>query len=157
VIQGIGRNPAGVVAMPAARAPIQQLINLFAALEGVPHFTPHAFDAASAQRIRALRGRDIYVVCGSPDQPLAGYGMLRGWDAGYKVPSLGIAVRADARGRGVGAFLMDHLHAEARRAGAREVRLRVHPDNTSARRLYERLGYHLTGDERGQFVMTFYL
>jgi hypothetical protein len=49
--------------------------------------------------------------------------------------------------------MMAHLHAEAGRRGATVVRLRVHPENVRARRLYESLGYAYAGDERGEFVM----
>jgi ribosomal protein S18 acetylase RimI-like enzyme len=41
---------------------------------------------------------------------IVGYGMLRGWDEGYSVPSLGILVRAEACGQGIGKLLMEHLH-----------------------------------------------
>ena len=50
--------------------------------------------------------------------------------------------------------MMNHLHAEARRRGADRVRLRVHPDNVAARRLYESLGYVRTGEDRGELVMV---
>ena len=79
--------------------------------------------------------------------------MLRGWDEGYAVPSLGIAVRTSAQGRGLGRLMMAHLHAEAGRRGATVVRLRVHPDNVRARRLYESLGYAYAGEDRGELVM----
>jgi hypothetical protein len=79
--------------------------------------------------------------------------MLRGWDEGYPVPSLGIAVRTSDHGRGLGRTMMEHLHVEARRRGATVVRLRVHPDNTKARRLYESLGYAYAGKDRDELVM----
>jgi RimJ/RimL family protein N-acetyltransferase len=67
--------------------------------------------------------------------------MLRGWDEGYQVPSLGIALHAQARGTGLARAFMLYLHQVARWQGAKRVRLRVFPDNIPARRLYESLGY----------------
>jgi ribosomal protein S18 acetylase RimI-like enzyme len=67
--------------------------------------------------------------------------MLRGWDEGYEVPSLGIAVLASARGTGLGRTFMQFLHSAARLQGAPRVRLKVYPENAAAWRLYESLGY----------------
>ncbi len=115
-------------------------------------FRPHPFTATEAQRLAGYSGRDVYALLADTRGPVA-YGMLRGWDEGYATPSLGIAVRRTAQGRGFGRQMMNHLHAEARRRGADHVRLRVHPDNVVARRLYESLGYVHTGEDRGELVM----
>lgn len=48
--------------------------------------------------------------------------------------------------------MMSHLHAEAVDWGATVVRLRVHQDNITARRLYESLGYAYAGEERGELI-----
>lgn len=63
----------------------------------------------------------------------------------------GVAVDPHLQGRGVGAALMDGVHAEARRRGARKLSLRVLADNEAARRLYERAGYEVEGILRGEF------
>ena len=69
------------------------------------------------------------------------YGMLRGWDEGYEIPSLGILVRADVRGAGLGDLTMRLLHLAARRRGARRIRLTVYERNHRAISLYVSLGY----------------
>ncbi|MEO8462863.1 MAG: GNAT family N-acetyltransferase [Chloroflexota bacterium] len=115
-------------------------------------FRPHAFTTDEAQRLAEYSGRDVYAILLDGARPVA-YGMLRGWDEGYTTPSVGIAVRSDARGKGFGRLMMAHLHAEARARGAVKVRLRVHPDNVVARRLYESLGYVYGGKDRGELVM----
>ena len=53
----------------------------------------------------------------------------------------GLAVRADWRGQGVGAGLLNALCAEAARRHYRELRLEVVDENPRARALYERLGF----------------
>jgi len=115
-------------------------------------FRPHPFTWTTAHDLANAGGRDVYAVLLEDGRPVA-YGMLRGWDEGYRVPSLGIAVRTSAAGRGLGGVMMGHLHAEAARRGATVVRLRVHPANVRARRLYERLGYAYVGEERGELLM----
>ena len=79
--------------------------------------------------------------------------MLRGWDEGYDVPSLGIAVRVDHYRHGHGRVMMTALHATAWSRGAGAVRLRVAPANQNARRLYDSLGYQDVGQERGERLM----
>ncbi len=116
-------------------------------------FRPHPFSAREARRLARYAGRDTYAVLVEDGRAVA-YGMLRGRDEGYTVPSLGIAVRTSEQGRGLGRVMMEHLHDEARRQGAAVVRLRVDPRNVRARRLYESLGYAYAGDDRGELVMV---
>jgi GNAT superfamily N-acetyltransferase len=116
-------------------------------------FRPHPFTPEEARRIANLVGRDIYALLVAGGIAVA-YGMLRGWDQGFPTPYLGIAVRTNAQGRGLGRIMMGHLHDVARQRGAAEVRLRVHADNERAKRLYESLGYAYRGVERGELLMT---
>ncbi len=60
----------------------------------------------------------------------------------------GIAVAAEARGRGVGTALLDAIIDEAAARGAREVRLDVIDTNPRARALYARRGFEPTATER---------
>jgi ribosomal-protein-alanine N-acetyltransferase len=114
-------------------------------------FHPHPFTAEEAARRIAYRGQDLYYVI-MEDRDVLGYGMLRGWDEGYTIPSLGIAVAPSSRGQGLGDLLMQFLHAAARRRGAARVRLKVYPDNLAAIRLYEKMGYRFEAHEDGQLV-----
>jgi ribosomal protein S18 acetylase RimI-like enzyme len=75
--------------------------------------------------------------------------MLRGWDEGFEIPSLGIAILPDARGTGLGTALMHYLHAEATRRGVPKVRLTVHEDNARAVALYRSLGYEFDAPREG--------
>ena len=116
-------------------------------------FRPHPFTAHQARRIASRTGKDVYALLLMAGRPVA-YGMLRGLDEGFDVPSLGIAVRTSEQRKGYGRALMAELHGEAMRRGASRVRLRVHPENVRARRLYERLGYQYQGLERGELLMV---
>jgi ribosomal protein S18 acetylase RimI-like enzyme len=75
------------------------------------------------------------------DSNVIGYGMLRGWDEGYVIPSLGIALDSSVRGRGYGTALMNFLHDIAKQRGAAKVRLKVDSKNLPAIELYRGLGY----------------
>jgi ribosomal protein S18 acetylase RimI-like enzyme len=116
------------------------------------HFHLHPFDADSAAERANYSGLDVYYVVALADR-VVGYAMLRGWDAGYVVPSLGVALHPSVHGIGLGRTLMHVLHGEARRRGAPRIRLKVYPDNLSAVRLYRSLGYDFDDQlDHGQLV-----
>jgi ribosomal-protein-alanine N-acetyltransferase len=114
-------------------------------------FQPHPFTDAELDRLMLYRGLDLYyIVVEGP--AVLGYGLLRGWDEGYAIPSLGIAIHPAARSSGLGLSLMHFLHAAARRRGAAKVRLRVRTDNTRAVELYKRFGYSFDSTEENYYV-----
>ena len=110
-----------------------------------PFFRPHATDEESILKLAEYTGQDLYYVL-VDNEGILGYGLLRGWDEGYIVPSLGIAVHPAARGLGIGRMLMVFLHITASRKGAQKVRLRVHLFNDKALYLYKSLGYIFESD-----------
>jgi len=107
------------------------------------HFQPHPFTPEYVSTLVRYKGDDLYYLLSESDRILA-YGMLRGWDEGYAIPSLGIAVHPQARGSGLGSFMMTFLHTAAKRRNCSSVRLRVAVDNTKAAALYESLGYRFS-------------
>ena len=115
------------------------------------HFHPHPLTKEEARRRAHYSGKDLYYILVEGDIVL-GYGMLRGWDEGYEVPSLGIVIHPSIRGMGLGKLFMQFLHAAAQRRGASKVRLKVYPDNTTAVTLYRGLGYTFQAEEAGQLV-----
>ena len=53
------------------------------------YFHPHLFNKKKAEELGNYKGNDLYFLQISGTE-ICGYGMLRGWDEGYPVPSLGI-------------------------------------------------------------------
>jgi ribosomal-protein-alanine N-acetyltransferase len=107
------------------------------------HFQPHAFTPEFVATLVRYTGDDLYYLLTEGDHVLA-YGMLRGWDEGFPIPSLGIAVHPAARGSGLGRLMMTFLHAAAKRRNCSAVRLKVAIENKTAAALYESLGYRFT-------------
>ena len=71
---------------------------------------------------------------------------------------LSVAVAADARGRGIASALMAEADTYFRQQQVRRVRLEVRPDNQSAIRVYEKLGYYAGGttyDSQGPWLIMF--
>lgn len=85
---------------------------------------------------RAMGTTLEFWVAADRDRPLGCYALSGG-------PSLTIstvAVRPECRGRGIGRALMEHALERARRAGRRQVILKVLADNEPAVKLYRSLG-----------------
>ncbi|HEX9191004.1 MAG TPA: GNAT family N-acetyltransferase [Candidatus Deferrimicrobiaceae bacterium] len=114
-------------------------------------FHPHLFTREEAGKRCRYGGGDLYYAIADGERFL-GYGMLRGWDEGYEIPSLGIALHPEAQGKGLGRSFMHFLHAAARLRGAKRIRLKVHPENKAAVKLYESLGYRYPETSEGQLV-----
>ncbi len=107
----------------------------------------YAFDfaeAAIAQMITASV-RDAYAGIFWQGN-LVGVFMLRGWDAGFEVPSFGVLI--DVRHRG-GPFMRLSLETAkliCRLSGAKRLMAKIHPDNISPGGA-RRLGFIQTGIE----------
>lgn len=96
-------------------------------------------------RIFAARRRDIYSGVFWRGE-LAAFFMLRGWDAGYEVPSFGVLVDVRHRGRAFMRISLDVAKLICRLSGAKRLMAKIHPDNVSPRGA-RRLGFVQTGVE----------
>jgi len=147
---------AGIRFIPASEVRVDALAGFFAALResgADDYFHPHPLDEKYAYFLSGYRGKDFYAAM-IRNGHVAGYGMLRGWDDGYRVPSLAMAVHPAFRGLGLGARFLGYLHSQARARGADRVRLKVYPENKAALYLYQSAGYRFAGKEDGQLVGT---
>ncbi len=161
-----------MISRPATPADEASLADFFAALVAAGDerlFHPHPLTSEAAREICHHHGTTTVGACDEyhividtdgpgGSGPVVGYGILRGWSEGFSVPSLGIAVHPDHRGRGIARRLMAHLHDVAASRGAERVRLKVYRHNTQALGLYESLGYefepHSETELLGFFAFT---
>jgi GNAT superfamily N-acetyltransferase len=101
--------------------------------------------------------RALLVIEGFQPVGAAWYRLFAGSEPGYgfvdeQTPELTIAVVPSRRGRGYGDRLLTGLLEQAREDGHTAVSLSVEPDNP-ALALYERHGFHRTGERGGALVM----
>lgn len=115
------------------------------------YFHPHPLTPDEAKKRAQYSGDDLYYVI-MENEKVLGYAMLRGWDEGYEIPSLGIAMHPSVRGLGLGELLIRFLHAAARRRGCDKIRIRVYKQNAHALALYKKLGYCFESKQAGQLV-----
>jgi GNAT superfamily N-acetyltransferase len=142
-----------VKASPSHQAELSALFKQFRLAGYENTFHPHALTAEAAERICAYDGKDFYCVL-LKDGHAMGYGLLRGWDEGYRIPRLGIALAPQSKGSGFGECLMNFLHAVAKSKGSDEIQLRVYKENQPAISLYKKLGYKFTNENDAQLLGT---
>ena len=122
-------------------------------------FHPHSFTEEVAYKICTQRMRDWYAgvfLQQSRLRTMVAYVMLRGWDAGYEVPSFGLCVLPDYQRVGLGRLLLEYAVMVARFRGSPAVRLKVYPDNIRAVEMYRAYGFQYNNDlENGQLVGYF--
>lgn len=114
-------------------------------------FHPHPLDPATIFALCGDPQQDYY--CGLFEGPkLVGYGMLRGWNEGFAVPSLGVAVGQTHRHLGCAQQLVNHLHDVARERGAKSLRLTVYRTNPRAVNFFKNFGYVLSPWEKDRLL-----
>lgn len=114
-------------------------------------FHPHPLTEEEAYKICRAQGLDCYFVAISAGEILA-YGMLRGWDEGFKEPSLGLAIHPCHQRKGLGRRMATYLIDAARHRGADSIRLTVYTSNAGAVSLYNQLGFTLTHVNEGKLL-----
>ncbi len=87
---------------------------------------------------------------------LIGVFMLRGWDAGYEVPSFGVLIADKYRGGAFMRLTLDTAKLICRLSGAKRLMAKIHPENMSPRAA-RRLGLHQTGFEESTGNVIYHL
>jgi len=107
----------------------------------VENFSPHPFDDENANRVCNYNGQDLYYSVLLDRSEIIAYGILRGWDEGFEIPSIGLCVLQGYQGRGLGELLMNLLETVSRLRSCQKVMLKVKKNNTAAISLYEKRKY----------------
>jgi len=71
---------------------------------------------------------------------VAAYSLLRGWDEGYTIPSLGLCVHPQLQGLKLGTLMMAYCLGDAKAAGVSHVRWTVDPKNLACVRGAKKFG-----------------
>ena len=87
---------------------------------------------------------------------LAGVFMLRGWDAGYEIPSFGVLIDEKYRGGAFMRLTLDAAKLICRLSGAKRLMAKIHPENVSPRGA-RRLGLHQTAVEESTGNIIYHL
>jgi [ribosomal protein S18]-alanine N-acetyltransferase len=87
---------------------------------------------------------------------LVGVFFLRGWDAGYEIPSFGVLIDEKYRGKAFLSLTVDAAKLICRLSGVTRFMVKIHPDNTALRNVH-RMGFYRTGVEESTGNVIFHL
>jgi ribosomal-protein-alanine N-acetyltransferase len=120
------------------------------AIEGVSFPTPWPRKLFEEEIVRAFS--DALVAVPAEGEGVLGYAVC--WTVADESHLLNIAVRPDARGRGVGTELLRECILRSARAGVDRIHLEVRAGNGPAIRMYEREGFSFQGIRRRYYADT---
>ena len=108
--------------------------------EYTKYFIPFKYDLQTISSILSTAIKDqfygIYF-----DHKLIGFYMLRGFDAGYEIPSYGVWISKDYSSKGISKFTLQHAISVCKLNNLKKLMLKVHPDNLTAKKIYEDFGF----------------
>ena len=104
-------------------------------------FCPFSLSAETAASLLAPGSKDLFFLLEHDGNPV-GFGMLRGFDEGYEIPSFGMFIDTDCQGKGFGFELVKRICDFASDSGISSVRLSVFEENHRAIHLYKKFGFH---------------
>jgi putative acetyltransferase len=110
--------------------------------------------AARRQRLSSMLCAEFSTLLVADTGPEGGPGIVGHISvslAPYGVADIGMLVRDDWRGKGIGTALLAAAISWASAAGAHKIALEVWPDNTAALRLYRRAGFVEEGRKRRHY------
>lgn len=87
---------------------------------------------------------------------LVGVFFLRGWDAGYEIPSFGVLIDEKHRGKSFLNLSVDAAKLICRLSGVNRYMVKIHPDNVALRNV-RRMGFYQTGVEESTGNVIFHL
>ena len=110
------------------------------------YFIPFSFDENSIKKILGRAKNDKYFGV-FISKELVGFYMLRGFDDGYDIPSYGIWIAEKFSGLGLSKLTLQHTISYCKINGIKKIMLKVHPDNSIAKKTYERYGFKQEGTD----------
>jgi ribosomal-protein-alanine N-acetyltransferase len=114
-------------------------------------FHPHNMEYNTIKSILTNNKNDKYKIV-LFENKIIGYGILRGWDEGFEIPSLGIIIDKDYRGLGLSKLLINYLEFIAKISKSEKIRIVVHKNNLVAYNLYKKMNYEFTSYNENQLI-----
>lgn len=108
--------------------------------EYTKYFIPFKYDLPTISNILKNKNKDQYYGIYF-NSVLIGFYMLRGFDAGYDIPSYGVWISKEYSSKGISKFTLQHAISICKLNNIKRIMLKVHPDNLTAKKIYEDFGF----------------
>ncbi|MDQ3254108.1 MAG: GNAT family N-acetyltransferase [Acidobacteriota bacterium] len=121
----------------------------------IQYFKPFLFDEDTLRRVLSDVQRDVFQGLYHGDR-LIGLMMLRGWDEGYEVPTLGVMIDEQHRNHGLMTLTVEVAKVICRMRKVGRIMYKAHPDNVPAKSA-TRLGFTQTGVDNSTGYLIFHM
>jgi len=108
------------------------------------YFYPFSFEEQAINKMLVQAINDKYWGIWK-ENVLMGFFMLRGFDEGYKIPSYGVCIAEAHSGKGLLKLSLQFVLSWCRIYDIPKLMLKVHPENSIAKSVYEEIGFEYTG------------
>ena len=119
------------------------------------YFIPFTFELETIRQILNNLKKDsfwgIFI-----NNKLVGFYMLRGFDEGYEIPSYGVWISKEYSGKGLSKLTLQHAISFCAINHIKKMMLKVHPQNSIAKRMYEKFGFKQSGTDPQNKHLVYY-
>ena len=119
------------------------------------YFTPFSFEEDSIKNIinNAVNDKCFGIFI---NDELVGFYILRGFDEGYDIPSYGVWISDKFSGLGLSKLTLQHAITFCKINNIKKIMLKVHPENTIAKNIYEAFGFKQEGFDDNNSNLIYY-
>jgi len=117
----------------------EKIKEFFKVIENNKFFHPYPFTDETIEKIMNS-DKDLYSFF-LDNGKIIGYFMLRGFDEGYEIPSFGMIVHPDYRGKGIGKMMLKKAIEICKKSKCKKIRLTIDKDNKIAKSIYIKAGF----------------
>ncbi len=121
----------------------------------IQYFNPFLFDEDTLRSVLSKVHEDVFEGLYHGDR-LIGLMMLRGWNEGYEVPTLGVMIDEQHRNYGLMTLTVEVAKVICRMRKVRRIMYKAHPDNVPAKSA-TRLGFTQTGVDNSTGYLIFHM
>lgn len=122
----------------------------------IKHFTPYNWQDESFVNAVNNRNKDQFYGIFINDSPV-GFYMLRGLDNGYNIPSYAVWISETHKGLGLASLSLKHAYTFCKLNGIETMMLKVHPNNTIAKKMYEKFGFRFDRKDESSEDLIYHL
>lgn len=123
--------------------------------EHIRYFYAFGADKSAIAEILSASESDVYSGIFWQDE-LIGIFMLRGWDAGYEIPSYGVLINENHRGKSLFELTIDAAKLICKLSGAKQLMVKMHSDRISPKGA-KRLGLYKVNVEESTGNVVYHL
>lgn len=121
----------------------------------IQYFKPFLFDEDTLRSVLSEVHEDVFEGLYQGER-LIGLMMLRGWDEGYEVPTLGVMIDEQHRNHGLMTLTVEVAKVICRMRKVHRIMYKAHPDNVPAKSA-TRLGFTQTGVDNSTGYLIFHM